>query len=70
MDLYSLVGYRIRIEFSEAEKQALHFGRFHYPHALVQKKMEAVVESQGLAHQEISRLARVNGNTVVRYLHE
>jgi hypothetical protein len=28
------------------------------------------LKSQGLAHQEISRLARVNGNTLVRYLHE
>jgi transposase len=28
------------------------------------------LKSQGLAHQEISRLAGVNGNTLVRYLHE
>jgi transposase len=61
----------IRIEFSDAAKEELHYGRFHYPHALVQKKMEVLwLKSQGLAHQEISRLARVNGNTLVRYLHE
>lgn len=61
----------IRIEFGEAEKQALHYGRFHHPHPLVQKKMEVLwLKSQGLAHQEICRLAQVTGKTLATYLHE
>jgi transposase len=61
----------IRIEFSETEKQALHYGRFHHPHPLVQKKMEVLwLKSQGLAHQDISRLAQITGKTLVTYLHE
>jgi transposase len=61
----------IRIQFSEAEKQALHYGRFHHPHPLVQKKMEVLwLKSQGLAHQDISRLAQITGKTLVTYLHE
>lgn len=61
----------IRIEFSAAEKQALHYGRFHCQHPLVQKKMEVLwLKSQGLAHQEISRLAQITGKTLVTYLHE
>lgn len=61
----------IRIEFSEAEKQALHHGRFHGQHCLVQKKMEVLwLKSQGLAHHEISRLVQITGKTLVTYLHE
>jgi transposase len=61
----------IRIQFSDAEKEALHYGRFHHPHPLVQKKMEVLwLKSQGLAHKEIIRLARVTGKTLVTYLHE
>lgn len=61
----------VRIEFSEAEKEALHQERFHHPHPRVQKKMEVLwLKSQGVAHQDICRLARVNGNTLVSYLHQ
>jgi transposase len=61
----------IRIEFSEAEKQALHHGRFHHPHPLVQRKMEVLwLKSQDLPHKEISRLAQITGKTLVTYLHE
>jgi transposase len=61
----------IKIAFSEAEKQALHHERFHHPHPRVRRKMEALwLKSQGLAHQDICRLAGVNGNTLVSYLHQ
>lgn len=70
MNIYS-GGDMIRIEFSEAEKQALHYGRFHHPHPLVQRKMEVLwLKSQHLPHKEISRLARITGKTLVTYLHE
>ena len=32
----------VRIEFSEAEKEALHQERFHHPHPRVQKKIRAI----------------------------
>ena len=30
------------IEFTESERQALHYKRFHHPHPRVQRKMETV----------------------------
>lgn len=59
----------ITIEFSEEEKQALHYERFHHPHPRVQQKMEAVwLKSQELAHQEICRLTRISKPTLCAYL--
>ena len=61
----------IRIKFSDADKKALHHERFHHPHPRVQKKMEVLwLKAHGLSHQEICRLAGVNGNTLVSYLHQ
>ena len=61
----------IRIEFSDADKKALHYERFHHPHPRVQKKMEVLwLKAHGLSHQEICSLAGVNGNTLVSYLHQ
>jgi len=61
----------IKMAFSEAEKQALHHERFHHQHPRVRRKMEVLwLKSQGLAHQDICRLARVNANTLVSYLHQ
>ena len=61
----------IRIEFSEAQKAALHHERFHHPHPRVQQKMEVLwLKSQGVAHQDICRLAQVNGKTLTSYLHQ
>ncbi len=45
--------------------------RFHHPHPHVRRKMEALwLKSQGLAHQEIARLAGVSGKTLRSYLQE
>jgi transposase len=59
------------VEISEAEKQELHYERFHHPHPRVQLKMEVVwLKSQGLTHEEAARLAGVDVRTVRLYLNE
>ena len=61
----------IRIEFSEADKAALHYERFNHPHPFVQQKMEALwLKSQGLAHKEICRLTNVCSTTLTSYVRE
>ncbi len=59
----------IKIEFSAEEVDALELERYHHPDPKVQKKMEALyLKSQQLAHQEICRLCRISGPTLVAYL--
>ncbi len=59
----------IKIEFSAEEVDALELERYHHPDPKVQKKMEALyLKSQQLAHQEICRLCRISGTTLVAYL--
>ena len=61
----------ITIEFTEAEKQALHYQRFHHPHPRVQKKMEALwLKSQKLPHREITKLTGIAANTLRSYLRD
>jgi len=61
----------IQIEFTEAEKEALHYERFHHPHPRVQQKMEALwLKSQGLPHHQITTLAGISENTLRSYLQE
>ena len=55
----------LKIEFSTAEIEALHYERFHHPHPRVQMKMEVVYfKSQQLPHHEICRLSGITGNTL------
>ncbi len=59
----------IKIEFNAEEVDALELERYHHPDPKVQKKMEALyLKSQQLAHQEICRLCRISGPTLVAYL--
>jgi transposase len=59
----------IRIEFSEAEKQALDYERYHHPHPHVQRKMEALwLQSQQLPHKDICQLTRISKHTLCTYL--
>jgi transposase len=59
----------IRIEFSEAEKQALDYERYHHPHPHVQRKMEALwLKSQKLPHKDICRLTGISKHTLCTYL--
>src|ERR1700704_5330598 len=61
----------IKIEFTEADKQALNYERFHHPHPRVQQKMEALwLKSQRLPHQQIATLAGIHQNTLCGYLKE
>jgi transposase len=60
----------IRIAFTDAERDALAYERYHHPVPHVQKRMEIVyLKSQDVAHQEIARLCRVSRQTVVTTLH-
>src|SRR5512147_3316586 len=59
----------IKLEFTEAEKQSLHYERYHHPHPRVQRKLEALwLKSQGVAHREISRLTGISSTTLTSYL--
>lgn len=59
----------IKLEFTEAEQQHLHYERYHHPHPRVQRKMEALwLKSQGVAHGEISRLTGIRSTTLTSYL--
>jgi transposase len=59
----------IHIDFTPSDIDALHHERFHHPHPRVQLKMEVVyLKSQGLAHKDICRLARISENTLRTYL--
>ena len=59
----------IRLYFSEADKQALHYERFHHPHPRVQRKMEALwLKSQGESHQRIAQLTGLTPNRITAYL--
>ena len=59
-----------KMEFTTAEREALHYWRFHHPHPRVRRKMEALyLKSQGLAPEAISRLCAISKPTLYRYLH-
>lgn len=61
----------IKIEFSEEEKEALNYERYHHPHPHVQRKMETLwLKSQGLSHDDICRLAAISPNTLRSYLQD
>ena len=60
-----------QIEFTTAEREMLHYWRFHHPHPRVQRKMEGLyLKSQGLSPQDICRLCALSKTTFYRYLHE
>ncbi|MBD2774193.1 IS630 family transposase [Iningainema tapete] len=59
----------IHIEFTEEEKQALYYQRFHHPHPRVQLKMEVLwLKCQEFPHKEICKLTKVSSNTLRSYL--
>ena len=61
----------IQIEFTEEEKQALNYERYHYPDPHVQRKLEAVwLKSNDVPHQEICRLADISPHTLCAYLRD
>lgn len=59
----------ISVQFTEEERRALNYERFHYPDPRVQRKMEVLwLVSQGLGREEAARLAGVSSKTVRRYV--
>jgi transposase len=59
----------IRIEFSAQDVEQLQQLRYAHAHPRVRRRMEVLwLKSQGLAHQEICRLAGVSSNTLRQYL--
>ncbi len=61
----------ISIEFTELERQALHYERFYHPHPRVQRKMEAVwLKSHQLPHRKIAELVGISENTLRSYLRD
>ena len=61
----------IRIEFTESEREALKYERFHYPDPRVQRKIEVIwLKSCRLSHLEIAQAAGVQPRTVQRILNE
>jgi transposase len=59
----------IQINFSEEEIKQLNDERYHYPHPLVQKRMEALyLKSQKLSHQQICQICQISKPTFIVYL--
>jgi len=59
----------ITLKFTEEEKTALSYERYHHPDPRVQRKMEALwLKSQGESHQRIAKLTGITVNVVTKYL--
>lgn len=59
----------VHIEFTEEERRALHYERFHHPHPRVQQKMEALwLKSHNLPHAQIAELVQISEETLRAYL--
>jgi hypothetical protein len=55
----------LRMEFTEEERKALHYERFHHPHPRVQQRMEALwLKSHGLPHSQIAELVQISEDTL------
>ena len=63
----------IKISFTQEDRDRLQYERFHYPHPLVQKKMEVLylksLERQ-LPHELIAEIAGVSSNTMLSYFRD
>jgi|SRR5450432_611999 transposase len=60
---------RIRLTFSEEDRQALSKERYEHPEPHVQRRMEVLwLISQGMKHKEAARLAGVSQATAERYV--
>jgi len=59
----------IHIDFTEEDRKALHYERFHHPHPRVQQKMEALwLKSHDLPHAQIAELVQISEETLRAYL--
>ena len=61
----------LHVEFTNEERKALHFERFHHPHPRVQQKMEAVLlKSHDLLHAKIAHILQITEGTLLAYLRD
>ena len=61
----------LRIDFTGEDIEKLHYEKYHYPHPLVQRKMEVIyLKSQGLAHQDIRTLCQISKTTLTKYIRQ
>ena len=60
----------IQLEFTPEIQAQLQYERYHYPHPIVQRRMETLwLKSQGLPHAQIAQLAGISPNTMREYFH-
>ena len=58
----------LKLEFSASDQAALQYQRYHHPHPMVQRKMEALwLKSHALPHHLIAKLTAVSENTLRSY---
>ncbi len=58
-------------EFTDEEVKQLRYERYHHPHPLVQRKMEALLlKSKNLAHKQIGDLVGVSQLTLRNYFRQ
>ena len=58
----------IQLEFTPEIQAQLQYERYHYPHPIVQRRMETLwLKSQGLPHAQIAQLAGISPNTMREY---
>jgi len=59
----------LRIDFTTEEVSKLHYERYHHPHPMVQKKMEALyLKSQGIKHKDICSICKITKTTLTVYI--
>jgi hypothetical protein len=59
----------LQLAFSEADKQARHYERYHHRHPRVQQRMEALwLKSHSVPHHQIAQLCAMSANTLRAYL--
>ena len=61
----------LRINCVEEDIKKLHDRRYHHPHPLVQRKMEAIyLKSQGVKHKDIYKLCQISKTTLTKYIRQ
>lgn len=59
----------LKIDFTQDDKDKLHYERYHNPHPQVQRKMEVLyLKSQGIKHKDICRLCQISKTTLTKYI--
>ena len=61
----------LRMEFTQEERKALQYERFHHPNPAVQRKMEVLyLKSAGLPHHQIAELTELSPTTIRWYFRQ